>query len=147
MAFRCSAVLIKTDPAMKLWLLCFVILFAAAEGLQGIGGRLNLFPGGAWHPLTVLAGIGLAVLSNANALGLRSAPPAADPTPAADPKPAPGQTQDKGQPKPFLTLPNPISSRPKAKSSIKANSISFDLRDDIRDSVRDKGRQPMRKSS
>jgi len=148
---------------MKLWLLCFVILFAAAEGLQGIGGGLNLFSGGAWHPLTVLAGIGLEVLSNANALGLKSAPPAANPKAAdpkaapkvatmpANPQPAPAPTSiptpAPARPKPSPTLPNSVGPRPKAKTPIKANAISFDLRNDIREGLRDDGRQPMRKSS
>lgn len=101
---------------MKLWLLCFVLLFAAAEGLQTLGGWPGLGPGGLWSPLTVwspltlLAGVGLAVLSNAKALGLgtdRSPSPA---NPAIVPSP-----QKVSPPAP--TALNTQASRPVAVSS------------------------------
>lgn len=106
---------------MKLWLLCFVIIFAAAEGLQGLSGLSSGFPTHFWHPLTVLAGIGLAILSNATALGLgasQSPPTSPDhplPTPAAPPsRPVPPVPPAMVTPKPNL---NPKATQATATQS------------------------------
>lgn len=149
LAFCYPVVLIKTAPYMKLWLLCFVILFAAAEGLQSFSGGFNLFPAIAWHPLTVLAGIGLAVLSNAKTLGLGSSSPAVQPSPpsSTSPKPsslgspsvpaspqAPVAQRDhppKANPTPAKAKPSlfpKAKAKPAAKAQTPADSISFDLR-------------------
>lgn len=143
---------LNANPAMKLWLLCFVLIFAAAEGLQGLSGWPNWLPSfaptSAWHPLTVLAGLGLAVLSNAAALGLGSSPSPPTPPgkllsnhPASIPPPLPTSAPDSvatqaqatqaqatqaqvTQPKPARTQPR---AKPKAKPQAKADSISFEI--------------------
>ncbi|MFH7242341.1 MAG: hypothetical protein ACHWZW_05765 [Spirulina sp.] len=137
---------------MKLWLLCFVLIFAAVEGLQSLGGWPDLGSSPLWHPLTVLAGIGLAVLSNAEALGLGAnrtpdqlksvtLPPdtAALPSPPTPPS-ADAQAQDlsatqaKPQTKTTTKASPGIDSpsvKPKTKGrrrvNAKADSISFEI--------------------
>lgn len=122
---------------MKLWLLCFVLIFAAAEGLQGLGGWPNLGAAPLWHPLTVLAGIGLAVLSNAKALGLGSnsapsstqamtPPPENAPTPVLSAPPAPATAVPPTQASPVSPVSPKTKGRRRAKVS--SDSISFEIR-------------------
>ncbi len=132
---------------MKLWLLCFVLIFAAVEGLQGLGGWPDLGFTSPWHPLTVLAGVGLALLSNADALGLGSnrtlaKPPSASlpPDTAAPPLPSPPtptSADAKASPQtPATTQASPGIASPEAKpktkgrrrANAKTDSISFEIR-------------------
>ncbi len=106
--------------AMKLWLICFLVLFFGAEAAQWLGhlpwvSRVELS-----LPLTVAGGIGLAIASNYIALFGRSWPTFSPrPTKAADPPlpipPAP----------PTLTAAAPVKS---SKASRKADTISFEIK-------------------
>ncbi|WP_035986130.1 hypothetical protein [Leptolyngbya sp. KIOST-1] len=87
---------------MKLWLVCFLILFFGAETAQWLGhlpwvGGLQLS-----LPLTVIGGVGLAIASNYRrwpSLGTLPAkpepPPAPNPpVPPASPRPTPRRKAD-----------------------------------------------------
>ncbi|WP_198807379.1 hypothetical protein [Leptolyngbya sp. BL0902] len=140
---------------MKLWLLCFVLLFAAAQGLHSVSGGLSLSSASMGHPLVVLAGIGLAIMSNAKALGLGAGrstaasqtPPASQaapspismtttPTPPLSPTPTPPPVPtNAANAKPFSKIRSKASSLPKpwpqarpTTAPPKTHSISFDLR-------------------
>lgn len=97
---------------MKLWLVCFLILFFGAEAVQWFGqlpwvSRVELS-----LPLTVLGGIGLAIASNYRNWPT-SAPPAAPPEPPPLPSPTP--------------QPGSAAATP-AKVSRKADTISFEIK-------------------
>ncbi|MBD2111142.1 MULTISPECIES: hypothetical protein [Cyanophyceae] len=99
---------------MKLWLICFLILFFGAEAVQWFvqlpwvsSVELSL-------PLTVLGGIGLAIASN-----YRSWPTFAPlPTKSAEP-PLPNPT-----PPPTSTVTAPVN----PKLSRKPDTISFEIK-------------------
>lgn len=122
---------------MKLWLLCFVLIFAAAEGLQHLGGWPTLGAASPWHPLTILAGLGLAVISNAKALGLGANRAPADPqtlTPPPDSAPAPTLSAPPASattvPKTQASPAPPVSPKTKGRrrAKVQADSISFEIR-------------------
>lgn len=74
---------------MKLWLVCFLVLFFGAEAAQWLG-QLT-WASGVELPLTVAGGIGLAIASNYRrwaSQGHPSAQPESPPLPAAPPPPA-----------------------------------------------------------
>jgi hypothetical protein len=120
---------------MKLWLLCFVLLFAAAEAFQGMGSWPPL-PSGLWSPLTVLAGVGLAVLSNAKALGLgthpsisqsnQAKPPSLDGSQPVSPPLANPPSAPPAQP-PSRANVMPLAPSPPGTRSPATNSISFEI--------------------
>lgn len=105
---------------MKLWLVCFLVLFFGAEAAQWFGhlpwvSRVELS-----LPLTIAGGLGLAIASNYGALFGRSWPTFSPlPTKSADP-PLPGPI-----PLPTPTVAAPIKS---AKASRKADTISFEIK-------------------
>lgn len=106
---------------MKLWLVCFLVLFFGAEMAQWLGrlpwlGRIELS-----LPLTVLGGIGLAIASNYRhwlSVSTLAARPEQSPPPAAVPSPSPA------------VLPQ-VKSPTQAKistASRKADTISFEIK-------------------
>jgi predicted lipid-binding transport protein (Tim44 family) len=49
---------------MNFWLVCFLIFFFGAEGLQWLGQLSWLSSVDLFHPLVIVAGLGLAIASN-----------------------------------------------------------------------------------
>ncbi len=103
--------------AMKFWLVCFLILFAAAEGLQWLGQFAWLGSMDLSHPLVIGAGIGLAIASNYSPQGrlTKSLPLQSTAKPC-----------DSANPSPAQTMPAPTTARPPSPS--KSSSISFEIR-------------------
>lgn len=108
---------------MKLWLVCFFILFFGAEAAQWLGALP--WPSGAQLslPLTVAGGIGLAIASNYSTIFGRSSSPAG--SPAAEPKTTP--------------LPSPeapsaaIAVAPQTpRATSKGDGISFEIKKGVR---------------
>jgi hypothetical protein len=107
---------------MKLWLVCFLILFFAAEGLQWLGQLPGLGQANLSQPLVVVAGLGLALASNA--FPQRSSPKASRPRP---PEAAPAGLQATGfqaTEVPVVAAPPLASPAPKAAPG---KSISFEI--------------------
>ena len=99
---------------MKLWLVCFLLLFGVAETAQWFGqlawfGSVELS-----LPLTIVGGVGLAVASNYATLFGRSQPGAIAPKPAPPPATPP--------------IP-PVAAPAKAtQASRKGDTISFEIK-------------------
>ncbi|MEA5449107.1 hypothetical protein VB780_11050 [Leptolyngbya sp. CCNP1308] len=106
--------------AMKLWLVCFLILFFGAEAAQWLGHLPWVSSVELSLPLTIAGGIGLAIASNYVALFGRNWPTFSSlPTKSADPSwPSPT-----APPTPAVVAP--IKS---AKASRKADTISFEIK-------------------
>ncbi|PSR18242.1 hypothetical protein C8255_08345 [filamentous cyanobacterium CCP3] len=99
---------------MKLWLVCFLILFFGAEAAEWLGHLPWVNSIELSMPLTIAGGIGLAVASNYRhwpSLGAIAAK-AETPQPTATPPPSP---------KIATSVPPPRSSR-------KADTISFEIK-------------------
>ncbi|MGG6238127.1 hypothetical protein ACQ4N7_05760 [Nodosilinea sp. AN01ver1] len=100
---------------MKLWLVCFLILFFGAETAQWLGQLPWVGSAELSLPLTVVGGIGLAVASNYRhwpGLGAIAAKAEAPPLPTASPPPS-------------TTV---AASVPPPKGSRRTNSISFEIK-------------------
>jgi hypothetical protein len=96
---------------MKLWLVCFLLLFFAAETAQWLGQLAWVSSVELSLPLTVAGGIGLAIASQHSrwpGLGASSAKPEPPPVPTATPPPA--------------------SPAPPPKASHKGDTISFEIK-------------------
>lgn len=99
---------------MKLWLVCFLLLFGIAETAQWLGqlawfGSVELS-----LPLTIAGGVGLAIASNYATLFGRSQPGAIAPKPAPPPATPP--------------IP-PVAAATKAtQASRKGDTISFEIK-------------------
>lgn len=109
---------------MKLWLVCFILLFSAAKGLQWLGQFSWVSGAELSLPLVIVGGLGLAIASNAStwkALGLLAAPPAR-PDAAARP-PVVTASPPVNPPSPSPVSPNALKEIAKP-----AASISFDIR-------------------
>lgn len=105
---------------MKLWLVCFLILFCGAETAQWLG-QLPWVSGVELSlPLTVVGGVGLAIASNYGALFGRNWPTFG--TLAAKPEtpPLPGTT-----PPPRPPADKPVNV---PQTSRKAGTISFEIK-------------------
>lgn len=100
---------------MKLWLVCFLILFFGAEAAQWLGHLSWLSGVELSLPLTVAGGIGLAIASNYHRWPTFSPPP-------AQPKPPPLHSPT-SQPSPTVATP-----AKDAKVSRKADTISFEIK-------------------
>ena len=101
---------------MKLWLVCFFILFFGAEAVQWFGHLPWVSSVELSLPLTIVGGIALAIASNYRNWPTFGRPP-------AQPKAPPS-------PNPTLPLPSPKIATPvKAeKVSCKADTISFEIK-------------------
>lgn len=105
---------------MKLWLVCFLILFFGAEAVQWFGHLPWVSSVELSLPLTVAGGIGLAIASNYVALFGRNWPTFSPlPTKAAEP-PLPSPAAP-----PTLTVTASVKS---SKASRKADTISFEIK-------------------
>lgn len=100
---------------MKLWLVCFLILFFGAEAVQWFGHLPWVSSVELSLPLTVLGGIGLAIASNYRNWPAFSPPPA---QPKSPPLPSP-------TPQPSPTIATPAKA---PKVSRKADTISFEIK-------------------
>ncbi len=101
---------------MKLWLVCFLILFFGAEAVQWFG-QLPWVSGVELSlPLTVVGGIGLAIASNRGALFGRNWPTFGPP---------PAKSADLPLPSPTPPVVAPVKP---AKASHKADTISFEIK-------------------
>jgi hypothetical protein len=100
---------------MKLWLVCFLILFLGAEAAQWLGqlpwiGGVELS-----LPLTVMGGVGLAIASNyrhGSRVDPLPPPPEPSPLPSIMPPPSPPAEPP---------VPSPQASR-------RADTISFEIK-------------------
>ncbi|MGF1516550.1 MAG: hypothetical protein ACFCVB_01925 [Nodosilinea sp.] len=99
---------------MKLWLVCFLLLFGFAETAQWLG-QLAWFDSVELSlPLTIVGGVGLAIASNYATLFGRSQPGAIAPKPAPPPAPPPS---------PQLAAPAQAT-----QASRKGDTISFEIK-------------------
>jgi len=103
---------------MKLWLVCFLLLFCVAETAQWLGQL-------AWFnsvelslPLTIAGGVGLAIASNYATLFGRSWPGAIAPKPASPPL-------SSAVPPPSPTVAAPVKT---TQTSRKGDTISFEIK-------------------
>jgi hypothetical protein len=100
---------------MKLWLVCFLILFFGAEAVQWFGQLPWVSNVELSLPLTVLGGIGLAIASNYRNWPTFGPPPA---QPESPPLPSP-------TPQPRATMTTPVNA---SKVNRKADTISFEIK-------------------
>lgn len=100
---------------MKLWLVCFLILFLGAEAAQWLGQLPWMASIELSLPLTVIGGIGLAIASN-----YRHWPRLGPLPPSPEPSPLPST----------LSPPSPTAEPPvpAPKASRKADTISFEIK-------------------
>lgn len=99
---------------MKLWLVCFFILFFGAEAIQWLGHLSWVSNVELSLPLTIVGGIGLAIASNYRnwpTLGPTPAKPKAPPLPNPTP--------------PIPTIATPVNA---PRVSHKADTISFEIK-------------------
>lgn len=102
---------------MKLWLVCFLLLFGVAETAQWLG-QLTWFDSVELSlPLTVVGGVGLAIASNYATLFGRSQPS------AIAPKPAPPLPNTPPLPIPPVAAPSQAT-----QPSRKGDTISFEIK-------------------
>ncbi|WOD37487.1 hypothetical protein [Nodosilinea sp. E11] len=100
---------------MKLWLVCFLVLFFGAEAAQWLGQVPWISHVELSLPLTVVGGIGLAIASN-----YRSRPTFGPPSPQPAPPPLTNPTPP---PSPAIKAPvQPIQTRSKG------DTISFEIK-------------------
>lgn len=100
---------------MKLWLVCFLILFFGAEAAQWLGQLPWVGSAELSLPLTVVGGIGLAIASNYRSWATFSTPPA-KPETAIKPVPPPPTS---------TTVTAPL---PSSQASRKGDTISFEIK-------------------
>lgn len=100
---------------MKLWLVCFLILFFGAEAVQWFSHLPWVSSVELSLPLTIVGGIGLAIASNYRNWPTFGTPPA---QPEAPPLPSP------------MSQPSPTSATPVKveKVSRKVDTISFEIK-------------------
>jgi hypothetical protein len=96
---------------MKLWLVCFLLLFFAAETAQWLGQLAWVSSVELSLPLTVAGGIGLAIASNYRR------------------EPSPRLSSAKPEPSPLPTpTPKPVAPVPPPKARHKGDTISFEIK-------------------
>jgi hypothetical protein len=98
---------------MKLWLVCFFILFFGAETAQWLGQLPWLGNAELSLPLTIAGGIGLAIASN-----YRPSPKANLPAPTVPPQPT----------APLAPRGSEVAPVPPPPMQPKASTISFDIK-------------------
>ncbi|HZG39511.1 MAG TPA: hypothetical protein VEZ50_12585 [Nodosilinea sp.] len=99
---------------MKLWLVCFLILFFGAEAVQWLGHLPWVSSAELSLPLTIAGGIGLAIASNYRHWpSLGATPTQPEPSPLPNPTPAPSPTVE------------PPAQPPQAR---KGDTISFEIK-------------------
>ncbi len=103
---------------MKLWLVCFLLLFGVAETAQWFGQLAWFDSVDLSLPLTIVGGVGLAIASNYATLFGRSWPGAITPKPAPPPQPS-------TMPPPSPTVAAPAKT---TQASRKGDTISFEIK-------------------